>query len=209
MKEKIVINPDFYINYDRTDLEIEAFFLFCVCVAGKTAKTIAPKVSSFMNELHSGDEIKTIQEIVKMLKKHKMGKYILLTKFFNYIAMNKITAEKLRSMSIEELELVPGVGMKTSRYFKLGTDANVKCAAIDTHVLKFLRDFYHPHLEVPKSTPTSKKKYQELEKLFLEIYEIYKNDTSLANFDLRIWQYYSHKLQPNYENIHNYLGKIF
>jgi thermostable 8-oxoguanine DNA glycosylase len=59
-------------------------------------------------------------------------------------------------------------------------------AALDTHILKWLRSRGH---DVPKSTPSSKKKYKEIEQLFLFIADDLGVDPSVL--DSFIWQKYS------------------
>ena len=61
-----------------------------------------------------------------------------------------------------------------------------KCAGLDTHILKFLRSKGH---EVPISTPGSKKKYLEVEQVFLKYAQA--SGETVADFDLNIWRNYA------------------
>jgi endonuclease III len=90
-------------------------------------------------------------------------------------------------VTIEELESVYGVGSKTARFFVLHSrpDANVAC--LDTHILKWLNEKGY---NVPKSTP-SKKKYSEIEKLFLQ--EAIIHQMTPADLHLTIWKSYATK----------------
>lgn len=92
----------------------------------------------------------------------------------------------------ERLEQVTGVGPKTARFFLVHSSENARYAVLDTHILKFLKELY-PEKDIPKSTPTSKKKYRELEYLFLREYDRHAtvSGASLAEFDLNLWRHYS------------------
>jgi len=93
----------------------------------------------------------------------------------------------LRTCSIDELESIFGIGRKTSRCFVMHSRRNAQCAGLDTHILKFLRSKGH---DVPKSTPGSKKKYLEIENLFLKYAK--KSNKTIAKFDLDIWKKYAY-----------------
>ena len=68
---------------------------------------------------------------------------------------------------------------------------NVQHAALDTHLLKYLRA--EGVENVPKSTPSSNKQYDRLEKEFLS--RVPQGMTP-AEFDLEIWKKYSDSLTP-------------
>jgi hypothetical protein len=70
--------------------------------------------------------------------------------------------------------------------------ANSDYAGLDTHVLAFLRDLQY---DAPKSTPTSKHKYQDIETKFLFLSQVAAR--SPAKFDLLIWRVYSQ--HPNHK----------
>ena len=172
-----LINPNDVEDFNRTILEKEAFFFFTIFVAGKTAKTIAPKAQSFHQDLinlllfrlteeqviENGIikliDFLSINDVMEVLYTNKVGKYSVLKKLF--------------------IEL-----KKTSRYFMLYTfkDAG-DIAILDRHVLTFLKQKGY---EVPDNTPSGKQ-YDNIEKIFLKEFEKsgYK---SLTEFDLDIWK---------------------
>lgn len=194
-----LIDPDDVENFNRSILEKEAFFFFTIFVAGKTAKTIAPKAQKFHQDMidgllkkHKESEISkkgvvkmlskySINEINKILKENKVGKYGVLEKLFTLL---KERQPDLNSITIEELESLPGIGKKTSRYFMLYTFENAgNIAILDRHVLTFLRSKGY---DVPDNTPSGKQ-YDNIEKIFLKEFE--KSDyKSLTDFDLDIWK---------------------
>ena len=117
----------------------------------KTAKTIAPKAQKFHQDMidgllkkHKESEISkkgvvkmlskySINEINKILKENKVGKYGVLEKLFTLL---KERQPDLNSITIgENLNLFPGIGKKTSRYFMLYTFENAgNIAILDRHV---------------------------------------------------------------------------
>lgn len=92
-------------------------------------------------------------------------------------------------MTPDELEKIPGVGMKSSRFFLLHSDVNWQdyIAILDTHILKFIKE--NIDNRAPKSTPTIRVTYKYWEDLFLLWCE--QNNKNVANFDLEIWKSYA------------------
>ena len=86
-----------------------------------------------------------------------------------------------------ELEKIPGVGMKTSRFFILHSRDTKNIAVLDVHILKFLGSLGH---KVPKTTP-NKNQYNYLEQKFLE--HCRTNNLHPAKADLEIWKFYAKK----------------
>jgi thermostable 8-oxoguanine DNA glycosylase len=116
----------------------------------------------------------------------KLGQYTRISKAFFDLANSELNLE---TCSVEELEQISGIGPKTARFFKLHTDLLAKCAALDTHVLKFLRGGGVEN--VPDITPSSKKEYLRLELEFLKLFHKQNLYESLADYDLAIWRRFS------------------
>jgi thermostable 8-oxoguanine DNA glycosylase len=91
-----------------------------------------------------------------------------------------------------DLELIPGVGMKTSRFFLLHSNKTYKnnIAVLDTHILKFIKENIDDR--APKSTPTISVTYKYWEDVFLHWCEL--NNKNVAEFDLQVWNSYSRKI---------------
>lgn len=194
-----LVDPNDVENFNRSLLEKEAFFFFTIFVAGKTAKTIAPKAQRFhqdmidkvvdkvgVNKVIEYGTIRlldclSIDEIMSVLRANKIGKYGVLEKMFLLLQDMDFDVNRV---TIEQLESLPGIGKKTSRYFMLYTFENVgDIAILDRHVLTFLRNKGY---DVPDNTPYGKQ-YDDIEKIFLE--EFKKSDyESLTEFDLDIWK---------------------
>ena len=194
-----LVDPNDVENFNRSVLEKEAFLFFTIFVAGKTAKTIAPKSQRFhqdmidrvvdkvgVNKVIEYGTIRllgclSIDEIMSVLRANKIGKYGVLEKMFLLLQDMDFDVNRV---TIEQLESLPGIGKKTSRYFMLYTFENAgDIAILDRHVLTFLRNKGY---DVPDNTPSGRQ-YDDIEKIFLD--EFKKSDyKSLTEFDLDIWK---------------------
>ena len=141
-----MINPKKITDYNRNEWEIQKFFFFACAVAGKDSEQTAQKVealSEHINDMFLENpyyektpyetgiihyllgENDTPNSGVELLKEFKFGKYRQWEKFIKWFQEYKWYAldfEKrtigdwLRNANIEELEWVPSVGKKTSRF---------------------------------------------------------------------------------------------
>ena len=187
-----MIDPTDVTKFDRTDAQLEEFWLFCICVAGKTAVQMAKKHEAFLTTSRikaSETPFQTIQmliddnDLLDMLKLNRMGQYTKLEKAFT-----ESLKLDLRTASIADFEAIPGVGAKTARYFVLHTRPNQRIACLDTHVIRHMRDL---GLTTQKGTPPSGPKYQALEEAFLKLTDA--SGMSTADFDLMVWNKYARK----------------
>lgn len=199
MKKMMKIDPYNITKYDRSEEELELFLLFCIVVAGKTAYIQSEKLSQFLcsvnDRLMMPERVSPFQSIksaeqhgilMDEIQKAKLGQYKKIYKAFKFISDYKFDLTK---MTPEVLELIPGVGMKTSRFFLLHSDINYKnyIAILDTHILKFIRE--NIDNRAPKSTPTIKVTYKYWEDMFLHWCEV--NKKNVADFDLEVWKSYA------------------
>lgn len=183
-----LINPHDVINYNRTDDELELFWLFCCVVAGKTASTQARGLNNFMNSL---DE-RFASPFAKI--KQAISDDILLSKLidsrlgqFNRLV---VTFEQslrldLRNCGVVDLENIHGVGPKTARMFLMMSRPDQRYAALDTHLLKHLRE---NNIDAPLATPSGSR-YRALENEFLKLVD--KSGMTVAEYDLMIWKSYA------------------
>jgi thermostable 8-oxoguanine DNA glycosylase len=194
-----MIDPTTITNYNRTEAELEEFLLFCIMVAGKNAKQTSKKLDSFLfGTLGIISPLDWIQNLVNLekngisknfplmycMKQHKLGQYKRLHSAFTGIIQFK---NKLKEVSIEQLESIKGIGSKTARFFVLHSRPNQRVAVLDTHILKWM---YAQGYDVPRSTPP-KGRYAIIEKDFLT--ECDKAGKTTAEFDLEIWKSFSQK----------------
>lgn len=184
-----MVNASDIINYNRTDAELEELILFLVCVAGKNADTTARLLDTFfytvdfelVSPFNQIREINTVSGmLLTRLKESRLGCYTKLEKAFYQLANSKIN---LRTCTLEELMEIHGVGRKSASCFLAWTREGVKVAMLDTHLLREIADW--GTVNVPKSTPASKREYDRLENIYLTRCEDLK--VNPTEYDLQIW----------------------
>jgi thermostable 8-oxoguanine DNA glycosylase len=194
-----LIDPYNITNYNRTEGELQLFLLFCIVVAGKTAYIQAQKLEQFLfsvNErLMMPEHISPFQSIksaeqhgilFEEIKKAKLGQYKKIYSGFKYISEREYNLARMTPQILEE---IPGVGMKTSRFFLLHSDLfyKDKIAILDTHILKFIKENIDDR--APKSTPVIPLTYRFWESMFLDWCK--ENNKNVAEFDLETWKSYA------------------
>jgi thermostable 8-oxoguanine DNA glycosylase len=194
-----LIDPYNITNYKRSKNELEEFLLFCIVVAGKTAYIQARKLDEFLKSVNTRlmmpeninpfQTIKSAEQhgiLFEEIKKAKLGQYKKIYSGFKYISEKEYNLNK---MTPEILEKIPGVGMKTSRFFLLHSDIfyTNKIAILDTHILKFIKENIDER--APKSTPVIPLTYRFWEDMFLRWCS--DNNKDMAEFDLEVWKSYA------------------
>jgi thermostable 8-oxoguanine DNA glycosylase len=183
-----MIQPHKITDYNRTEAQLQEFLLFCVCVAGKSSEQQAKKLEIFLAG-HCGVGEMLPFAMIRMygytgvycnLEATKMGQYKRITKAFCAIAEANLD---LRTCTVNDLEKIPGVGLKTSRFFLTHSRPNQEYAILDTHILTHMRNDLG--IPTPKTTPTNPTKYYDLESKLLEV--IKKSGKSYADYDLEVW----------------------
>lgn len=193
-----MIDPTKITNFNSTDNELEEVLLFWVLVAGKNASTISKALEKILNSLEGSTPFEKIRgveknNLPKLLKDHGIGCYNNKAKAVWELVNSNLN---LRTCSVDDLEKIYGIGSKTSRCFLIHSRPNMQYAALDTHILKYLRDSGRI---VSKATPSNKKLYRKFEKEFLDdaLYYGY----SVAEFDLALWNKYSKSSEQKSNNI--------
>lgn len=187
-----MIDPRDITKFDRTQTELEEYWLFCIVAAGKTAMTQARLLEAYLqNGYESMATCQTPFDVIRWqisegalldaLKASRLGQYNRLKQAFE----QSVNLD-LRTATVADFEAITGVGPKTARFFILHTRPNQTMAVLDTHILKYLRDKGYTEQKV---TPPAGKKYDALEKKVIE--EAAANNMSLPDFDLHIWKTYS------------------
>ena len=194
-----MIDPYKITNFNRNQYELEEFLLFCIVVAGKTAYIQAQKLNDFLVSVNTRlcmpeyinpfQSLKSAEQhgiLMEEIQKAKLGQYKKIYAGFKYISEHNLD---LRKTTTDQLELVPGVGMKSSRFFLLHSDETYKdnIAILDTHILKFIKE--NIDNRAPKSTPTIRVTYKYWEDVFLYWCEL--NNKNVADFDLEVWKSYA------------------
>ena len=194
-----MIDPYNITNYNRSHHELEEFLLFCIVVAGKTAYIQAQKLEQFLSSVNTRlmmpeninpfQTIKSAEQhgiLFEEIKKAKLGQYKKIYSGFKYISEREHNLSKMTPKILEE---IPGVGMKTSRFFLLHSDTFYKdqIAILDTHILKFIKENIDDR--APKSTPVIPLTYRYWESKFLTW--CLDNNKNVADFDLEVWKTYA------------------
>ncbi len=193
------IDPYNITDYNRTEDELQLFLLFCIVVAGKTAYIQADKLDQFLTSVNkrlmmpeNAKPFQTIRSadqhgiLFEEIKLAKLGQYKKIYSGFKYISEREYNLSRMTPKILEE---IPGVGMKTSRFFLLHSDLlyKDKIAILDTHILKFIKENIDDR--APKSTPVIPLTYRFWESLFLQWCE--QNKKNVADFDLEVWKKYA------------------
>jgi hypothetical protein len=190
-----MIDPANVIKFDRTEAELELWWLFSLVVAGKTAKTQARLLDNFLRMGGLGTPFEIIEKMIEdgnlldCLKLSRLGQFNRLEKAFCQSVYH--LKGKLATCTVQDLETIHGVGPKTARMFVMHSRPNQRVAALDTHVLKHLRANGYP--DAPLVTPGSAKKYRELEQAFLALADAAGQSPSV--YDLEVWKLYSNSYE--------------
>jgi thermostable 8-oxoguanine DNA glycosylase len=189
-----MINPTNITNYNRNQRELEEFLMFCIMVAGKSAKQTAQKLNLFLSKRENNESpLEYVDALLheelginleQAMRNGRLGQYGRLKKAFAGILKFQ---GHLHEVSVEDLESINGIGPKTARFFILHSRKNARHAVLDTHILKWLK--LHGE-NAPKSTPSGNK-YIQLENRFLQLANDY--NMSVADLDLSVWKQYSQK----------------
>lgn len=185
-------------NDNRSQSNLEYFILFAISVAGKTAKTINKALSNFIEnafiitnlDKSSATPFQLIKKLIEMdlleqvIIDSKLGQHRKLNKAFQQLVESNID---LRKCTASDLESIHGIGKKTSRFFLLYNRRDIKCACLDTHILKYMRqELKIPN--IPKSTPSGKR-YDIIEKQFIS--HAIKQNKNPMELDIEIWKKYN------------------
>ena len=129
------------------------------------------------------------EPLAAVMKRFGFGCYQLKARGFLGLAESGLD---LRTCAIEDLEAIPGIGLKTSRFFVMHTRRNAQISCLDVHILSWMRR--RGYANIPEQTPSSKKRYLDIERKFLTLAN--EMQVSPSKLDLYIWnQERSRKLE--------------
>lgn len=188
------------IDPDVTDLRAasrsdqEWWLLFCIAVAGKNSDQTAEALGRFkfyidspkFPLMHINDVLHDDPHIFEWAITH--ARFGLQTKIKRAFAeaSRQFWCRDFKDVDVQELEGIYGIGPKTARFFKM-TTTDERHAALDTHILKWLRKLGYEN--VPKSTPQGRS-YRRLEEAF--IHEADRRGMTVNELDLAVWLAYKH-----------------
>lgn len=184
-----MVDPANFTNFKLDGQGLQEYALFSLMVFNKNADQTAKKLERFLTWCRGRSQTNGhFAAIRQKLKTHSAFDLVKEFKFGNTTiksnGLEKLVNAKLDlwTCTPDDLETIPGFGMKTSRFFILHTQENARCACLDTHILQWLK--YYTDEDVPKSTP-SRGKYLRLEKMFLNIADAMGIHPAIL--DIRIW----------------------
>lgn len=192
----IVMNSPFEVtNFNRTDKELQKFWLFCLFVAGKNSDTQLRKLNQFLkraedDNVNPFDYLKdNLLDLRNMLVVAKVGQYNRLVR-----AIEESIYLDLKTCSLKDLMGVFGIGPKSARFFLLHTRKDCEHVVLDTHILSWLREH---NVETPPNTPPEPK-YSYFEGMAQALFGAYFDDMPMAEIDLLIWGQQSGRLDVEF-----------
>lgn len=168
-----------------TKVELEWHLMYALVVAGKSAKfanAAIGRLRSAVNErnLQYCSIFSILTWNLELLRAARTGRYKILERAVKGLSSTQID---LKTCFAEELERIPGIGPKTSRFFVAWTRPESRVAILDRHVLRWMRD--NGYNNAPENNPGNQKQYARLERAFLE--EADKRKMTPRELDLEIW----------------------
>ena len=185
------INPLKITKFNRSERELQFFWIYSILVAGKDADQTARKVSKLFKDLGPRelpfDHLVTrLTDLHNILVANRIGQYGRIE-----LAIHQSLKLKLKTVTAFELESIHGVGPKTARLFLLHSRKDQNYAVLDTHILQWMRDH---GVDAPKDSPPKGKRYDELERLFISLAKAHYPDLTLPEIDILIWAKQSGRL---------------
>ena len=191
-------NPNQTILFDRTQIELECFLLFCVVVAGKKASVQVELLRLFLDgnscPFEYIRELDSLGTLNQKLKESRLGQYTKTTVCFKALAYSDLD---LFTCTIDDLENIYGIGPKTARFFISCTRRNARHAVIDTHLLKYMAQYLG--WKVPHATLSSKSAYKQIENDWLS--HVDNLNVNPAELDLAIWKIYANRDDSDYKKL--------
>ena len=188
-----MINPAEVTNYNRTQSELQEFLLFCINVAGKKSSIEAPKLEVFIQRAKDiTKETSLFNCIKKLIQLGRLQEIMHWAKLSPYKQrynsyVDAVKLGDLQKVTLNRLLQVPGIGLKTARFFLSHSREDFDEPMLDTHILQFLRD--NGYRNAPKSTPSNVGIYNYYANIFKMFARV--SGKSVTDLDLEIWKQYS------------------
>lgn len=176
--------------------------IYSLIVAGKTAKLADNVMTRLISD--ENPDVYPFDQIRDQMLDGDLKPWLMLCRTGNYGKFAKAFPDIVKldaeTCSLEELEAIHGIGAKTSRFFLLWTRPGVRYAALDTHVMKFLRRLGYT---TATATPVNMGIYRSLERKFLELCT--KIDVEPRQLDWWVWKAYVDKTEDGlFETLKTY-----
>lgn len=192
-----MIDPKKITNFNLDKRGLEEHLLFWVAVAGKTAATIAPRIEAVLQQAyrqlgHCGPRspFKIIrglgfESLRELLRANGIGCHGAKAETMILVATSGLN---LRRCTRDDLVAIKGISFKTANCFLMHSRADSRCAAFDTHLLKFMKAMGCS--EVSDQPPRTLKQHEYLESQFLNICD--STGFTPADLDLITWRIYAY-----------------
>jgi thermostable 8-oxoguanine DNA glycosylase len=161
-----------------TDVELEWRLVYAIVVAGKSARFTNRVVALLRDLVLDRAPIRTLVARPEYLRIARSGRYGLMNRALSVLDERR---PDLRTCSSTDLEVVPGIGPKTARFFVAWTRPDARVAVLDRHVLRWMRELGY---DAPVATPAGRK-YLELEAFFIAEADL--RGKTPRELDLEIW----------------------
>lgn len=189
------IDPKQVTQYDRSQAELEAFWLFCILVAGKNSDTTSRVLERLLSNrifpnMSPFEYIRSLGStgLYNLLVANRVGQYHRIHEaIWSSLDLDLYTCTK------DDLMEIHGVGPKTARFFLLHTREFCDEIVLDTHILRWMREKCGVE-NAPANTPQNEKQYEELASLCKRLMNAHYPNMSLAQIDLLIWATMSGRL---------------
>lgn len=196
-----MITPTAVTDFNRSNPALEEFLLFGIAVAGKDSDQTAEALERFLSRRPAKETfppqytqspfayIRTLDGaglLRSELEHARLSPYGQRERSFRAVAYSGLN---LRTCTADDLQAIPGIGPKTARFFLIHTRPDGGGAALDTHILRWMRDMTGDQ-SIPKATPPVST-YGKWEKLFLDLVAASMPGMNLGEADLLIWTAYS------------------
>ncbi len=165
--------------------------IYSTIVAGKSAKFTNGVMSRLEWLWYDVSPLEGVRQAIKasdlgnVLRDARSGSYTRLTK-----CLTELVEIDAMTVTLEKLESIHGIGPKTARFFLMWSRDDQRYAALDTHILKYLRELGH---DAPKSTPPSGPVYRRLEEAFID--EADRQGKTPRELDYEVWERFSNRQQ--------------
>jgi thermostable 8-oxoguanine DNA glycosylase len=180
---------------DLQKSELQAKLIYALIVAGKSAKFADEKTRALMEYRHSDElpfdmllRLRMEMKLWDALKAVRTGNYRKMERALQYLSESDL---ELTTCTPQQLEFIPGVGPKTSRFFILWTRPDAECAALDVHILRWLRTLGYL---APFSTPQDGETYGWWERVFLK--EAQERGMKPSKLDAQVWEAGAKRTMP-------------
>lgn len=166
--------------------EMQVKLVYAMIVAGKSARFANQACHRFFRTMPVGTSpfawIRGMAdgELDGKLREARTGKYEKLCQGLQELAAAGL---ELTTCGPAALELIHGIGPKTARFWILWTRPDARYAALDVHILRWMRAQGY---EAPRQTPSTSSTYIKLEKAFL--FEADERGMTPRELDRQIWE---------------------